>query len=486
MVGQRRRLDEIAAADFDAVDARHLRGAIDQALDQVDRLRPPGAAIDRGRGGVGEDGLRAELDRLHVVDARNQHEREEQRRRDRGPPIGAERLIGPGAQPPGFCRRRRARARRRPPGRAPGYRATATSLRVAVHFTGRPSAARRPEHEHVVGIEVRLHAEAAADVGRDHADLGFGNMENRRSRACCAAHAGPAMSYRACNASLLKSPIAQRGSIALAATRLFSSRSDTTCVALAKAASVAALSPKAMVTATVAVRAVLPDLRRAGLDGVLQADHGRQRLVVDLDQLGGIARLRLGLRDDEGDTVADAAHAVSEQHRPHRAEALWAAPMLRHEVGRDAADRVSDRVGAGQHQNDAGGRPRRRDVDALDPRVGMGRQHRDAMALPRQLHVADIRALPRQEALVLDSTNSLTDAERYHRHLLVMLLIMRTDRHPASARSRWYRRCDRTRGTAPRARSPRACHAAPAESSGRRSRRRRARAGRSCAVRRSA
>jgi hypothetical protein len=208
----------------------------------------------------------------------------------------------------------------------------------------------------------------------------------------------------------LASPIAQRGSIALAVMRLFSSRSVTTYFALAKAASVAALSPKTMVTA------LLP----FGLEGLLQIDHRRQRLVVDRDELGGLARLRLGLGDDEGDAVTDAAHAICQQYRPHRAEAFGPTPVLRHEMRRNAADLVRDRIGAGEHQHNAGRRPRRRHIDALYLGVRMGREHRDAMALPRQVHVADIRAPPRQEAPVLDATNSLTDAERDHRHLLAM------------------------------------------------------------------
>jgi hypothetical protein len=53
--------------------------------------------------------------------------------------------------------------------------------------------------------------------------------------------------------------------------------------------------------------------------------------------------------------------------------------------------------------------------------MGMGRQHRDGMALPRQLDVVDIRAPSRQEAPIFNPSNSLTDAERYHRRLLVTL-----------------------------------------------------------------
>ena len=35
---------------------------------------------------------------------------------------------------------------------------------------------------------------------------------------------------------------------------------------------------------------------------------GAQRLVVDLDELGGVARELAGLRDDDRDRVADEAH----------------------------------------------------------------------------------------------------------------------------------------------------------------------------------
>ena len=63
--------------------------------------------------------------------------------------------------------------------------------------------------------------------------------------------------------------------------------------------------------ADIALRAVVPDLRRAVFGGVLEIDHGRQRLVVDLHQLGRVARLRERLGDDEGDAVADEARLVA-------------------------------------------------------------------------------------------------------------------------------------------------------------------------------
>ena len=45
------------------------------------------------------------------------------------------------------------------------------------------------------------------------------------------------------------------------------------------------------------------------------AIDGGQRLVIDLDQLGGVERLVQRLGDDEGDVVADPAHAVLHQRR---------------------------------------------------------------------------------------------------------------------------------------------------------------------------
>ena len=73
VIRQRFRLDQIAPAQLDPIDASDLRGALDQAFDQIDRLRPPSAAIDRGRRGIGEHGVGFDVDRLHVVEAGNEH-----------------------------------------------------------------------------------------------------------------------------------------------------------------------------------------------------------------------------------------------------------------------------------------------------------------------------------------------------------------------------------------------------------------------------
>ena len=47
-----------------------------------------------------------------------------------------------------------------------------------------------------------------------------------------------------------------------------------------------------------------------GLHGFLGIDDGRQRLVVDVDELERIVRLMRRLGDDDGDDVADVADGV--------------------------------------------------------------------------------------------------------------------------------------------------------------------------------
>ena len=62
-----------------------------------------------------------------------------------------------------------------------------------------------------------------------------------------------------------------------------------------------------------------PDLRRARLDGIDEADHRRQRRPLDVDRLDRVAGLIDGIGDHEGDGVADMAHLVLGEDRVWRA-----------------------------------------------------------------------------------------------------------------------------------------------------------------------
>ena len=65
LVRHRRGSDEIAPPDLDGIDADHARGAVEEPLDDVGRLRPSGAAIGMQRHGVGQHRPR---DRVHGGD----------------------------------------------------------------------------------------------------------------------------------------------------------------------------------------------------------------------------------------------------------------------------------------------------------------------------------------------------------------------------------------------------------------------------------
>ena len=62
------------------------------------------------------------------------------------------------------------------------------SERVSIHFTGRPSLRASAQHERLLAVGVELRAEAAADVGRDHAQVVLADPERspeRMKRVMC-------------------------------------------------------------------------------------------------------------------------------------------------------------------------------------------------------------------------------------------------------------------------------------------------------------
>ena len=160
------------------VSARRL---LDQPLDQIDRFRTAGAAIDRRRRRVGENRAGADMNRLHVVEARNEHQRPEQRRGRGAPPIGAERLIGARAD-----REKLSVGVERKLGvdeLIAGVIVEQQAFAARRRPFDRPAAALRgPQHQHVVGIDIGLHAEAAADIRRQHSDLRLRHVKHRRGQ----------------------------------------------------------------------------------------------------------------------------------------------------------------------------------------------------------------------------------------------------------------------------------------------------------------
>ena len=164
----------------------------------------------------------------------------------------------------------------------------------------------------------------------------------------------------------------------------------------------------------VAHRVVVMDLGGAVLRRVLDVDHRLQRLVVDLHQFGGVARLGQRLGDDEGNAFADIARFVRNEERQERAVALGRAEILRHQVRGHGAELLGRDIGASQHGEHAGRGLGLRHIDALDAGVGVGREHVDAIGHGGQHHVVDVTSLPDQKALVFDPAHRLSDSELCH------------------------------------------------------------------------
>ena len=89
--------------------------------------------------------------------------------------------------------------------------------------------------------------------------------------------------------------------------------------------------------------------------GLLQVERGRQLVVLDVDQLGGVARLGGGAGDDDGDDLAGERDPVAGHRRGGSGvtwsgvigQALMQTPWLLAEVG------------AGEHVDDVRARPSR-------------------------------------------------------------------------------------------------------------------------------
>ncbi len=176
-VGQLRRRDQVAAANFRAVHADLPRGVLDQPLHEVGGLRAAGAAVRAGDRGVGEHALRHQVHGLDVVGLRHEADRER---------AGGKR----GVDEPCAHLEQRLRAQRQDLAAVVerefavvDHLAAVGVVHHALGARGDPlhraaELLRRPHDEKIVGIGAALEAEAAADVRRDDADLVLRHMED--------------------------------------------------------------------------------------------------------------------------------------------------------------------------------------------------------------------------------------------------------------------------------------------------------------------
>ena len=82
---------------------------------------------------------------------------------------------------------------------------------------------------------------------------------------------------------------------------------------------------------------VVVELRRAGLGRFLGIGHRRQRIDIEFDGFGGVARLRQRLGDHEGHGIADIAHLVGHQRRAVGLQQRRAVAVLQRQAAGEGA-----------------------------------------------------------------------------------------------------------------------------------------------------
>ena len=105
---------------------------------------------------------------------------------------------------------------------------------------------------------------------------------------------------------------------------------------------------------------LVPYRRRVRRERGFGVDDGRQRLEIDVDQLGGIPRLVHALGDDERDRVSDIAHALARQQRLRADKGRRSVAPPAADRGQQGAEAAPGEILAGQHAEHTGSRHRPR------------------------------------------------------------------------------------------------------------------------------
>ncbi len=408
LVGHRRGRHEVAAAQFGAVEAEFARRGIGQPLEHVARFRPSGAAIGVGGQRVGEGADHLHGDRRGAIHAG--HQRAVDRAGNGGAHrghVGAE--IGHRAHP-------EAEEQALAVERQFGGGGVVARLVIGDEALGPPGdpahrpaePARRPGDHRLFGIVLALVAEAAADIGRDHAQRRLGQAELLRHQA--------ADVMRHLRRRIERPSPGERVGHRGGGARLDGGAGDAV-VDEVDLDDMGGAGEGAVHRRRVAARPAEGDIaRRVGVDGLGLQQRGRrvrhrgQRRVGDIDQFGCIERRRRRLGQHHRHRLADMAHPPAGQ-RPARGLChLRAVGETQPPQAAHRPDIVRRHVGAREHRRHAGQRPRRRRAAALDPRMGMRRAHEHGVQRARQREIGNEPPLTAQQPVVLLAQQRRADA----------------------------------------------------------------------------
>ncbi len=395
--------DPVLAAHLQRLYAELGRHLVDDPLDGVRRLGPPGSAVRVGGRLRRVDAGAGEVERLHLVDARV-HEHAEQRCAGSddlqvGAHVGEEVDLHPDE-------------------RAVAHDGHLDVLDLVAPVVRRHhvlAAGLRPLHraaellgqhdrEDLLAVDLQLGAESATDVGshdpevvlRDAGEQGQEHAQDVRDLGGrpdgdLVAHAHRCRDDRArlhrVGDQALVDEAALHDDVGLRLRGLV----------------VAARHPRGVA----AVRALVGvDEGRAVLERVLHVDHGGQRLVVDVDEVERVGRERHVGGQHHGDDIAgvlDLVHA--DRGVVAHDDVVGDRPHAR------GAGQLGE-VGAGVDGHDAVGREGGRGVDVRDPGVGHGAAQHGHVQRAGQLDVVGPVGATGEETRVLLAADRSPDSAR--------------------------------------------------------------------------
>jgi hypothetical protein len=265
----------------------------------------------------------------------------------------------------------------------------------------------------VLGIDEGLHAEAAADIRRDQAQLLLRHLEHEVGERI-------AHEVRTLRRGVERRAVTRRVVIADRVARLHRVGDDPVVDELERdrARGLREGGVRRLGVAHVVVPVehhvagdVRKELRRARRHRLLGGGDRRQPLVFDLDRLGGVARRRERFGDHERHRLADMPHVTDGQHRARRVVPRRPVAIVERRHAGEVAEAVGAHVLAGRDEQHAGHRPRRRRIDPLDPRMRHRRPQHEGPRHPRQDDVVRIAPAAGDEPQILVAPHGLADAE---------------------------------------------------------------------------
>ena len=312
------RRHHVALADRDTIHAQFLRRCINQAFHQIIALRPPGTAIGIHRHGIGDDTNNIGVDGAEIINA-CQH-----LGAGTGRDEGRESVqIGAHIRP--ILRAQRKELAILIQGQfaggdivtpmcvgLEGFRALRRPFHRALQLAGGEAG------QHMFGIQKQLHAEAAADIGCDHAEVIFRQVEDA---------AGEELPHQPGTLGIgVQRPFVAAGIIICHRRAGFHAGDHDAVIHDRQARDMGGLGEKRIGLVLVAdmpikagiIRRARPNLRLTRLGRTGKIGGGGQDLIIHLNRFRGVARGLRRFRHHKGNRVTNMAHHAFGQGRARR------------------------------------------------------------------------------------------------------------------------------------------------------------------------